>query len=278
MRFFCGILQIDIYRKFHYNYVKNRLQKGEFNVKNVYKRILIYEGGIFVMSSENGRYKGYQGYNRESSTQNTLPEPVMNMDSLLNLADFLDTSKSDSAFPEIAVIPDMLRDVGKFVNERKKMKYSHKEFEMKIKFLSDSIDKQYHIAMQKIQNETEIQLAQINRDERQGTLNINRHYDLETQKEIDQYKLKSEEMNLYYQDLEKQRKAQERQFDKTIQLAMIDREKANKAIKEVEQVCNFLSQKIYSNTATPEEKAHYMELIEFRRSGVSLMPDINRKD
>lgn len=29
------------------------------------------------------------------------------------------------------------------------MKYSHKEFEMKIKFLSDGVDKQYHVAMQK---------------------------------------------------------------------------------------------------------------------------------
>lgn len=116
--------------------------------------------------------------------KNTLPEPVMNMDSLFKLADFLDTSKSDSSFPEITVIPDMLRSVGKFVNERKKMKYSHKEFEMKIKFLSDGVDKQYHVAMQKIQNETEIQLAQINGNVRQGILSINRYYDLEVQKVV----------------------------------------------------------------------------------------------
>lgn len=226
------------------------------------------------MSSENGRYKGYQGYNRESGTQNTLPEPVMNMDSLLNLADFLDTSKSDSAFPEIAVIPDMLRDVGKFVNERKKMKYSHKEFEMKIKFLSDGVDKQYHVAMQKIQNETEIQLAQINGNVKQGILSINRYYDLEVQKVVAQYKLKSEEMNLYYQNLEKQRKEQERRFNKMIKIATIERKKANKAIKEAEQVCDFFKQKIYSNTATYEEREHYMELLKFRISGISSMKDI----
>lgn len=226
------------------------------------------------MSSENGRYKGYQGYNRESGTQNTLPEPVMNMDSLLNLVDFLDTSKSDSAFPEIAVIPDMLRDVGKFVNERKKMKYSHKEFEMKIKFLSDGVDKQYHVAMQKIQNETEIQLAQINGNVKQGILSINRYYDLEVQKVVAQYKLKSEEMNLYYQNLEKQRKEQERRFNKMIKIATIERKKANKAIKEAEQVCDFFKQKIYSNTATYEEREHYMELLKFRISGISSMKDI----
>lgn len=226
------------------------------------------------MSSENGRYKGYQGYNRESGTQNTLPEPVMNMDSLLNLVDFLDTSKSDSAFPEIAVIPDMLRDVGKFVNERKKMKYSHKEFEMKIKFLSDGVDKQYHVAMQKIQNEAEIQLAQINGNVKQGILSINRYYDLEVQKVVAQYKLKSEEMNLYYQNLEKQRKEQERRFNKMIKIATIERKKANKAIKEAEQVCDFFKQKIYSNTATYEEREHYMELLKFRISGISSMKDI----
>lgn len=214
------------------------------------------------MSSESGRYRGYQGYNKKtvkSSMQNpskvfspenviegkknTLPEPVMNMDSLFKLADFLDTSKSDSSFPEITVIPDMLRSVGKFVNERKKMKYSHKEFEMKIKFLSDGVDKQYHVAMQKIQNETEIQLAQINGNVRQGILSINRYYDLEVQKVVAQYKLKSEEMNLYYQNLEKQRKEQERRFDKMIKIATIERKRANKAIKEAEQVCDFLDKK-----------------------------------
>lgn len=214
------------------------------------------------MSSESGRYRGYQGYNKKtvkSSMQNpskvfspenviegkknTLPEPVMNMDSLFKLADFLDTSKSDSSFPEITVIPDMLRSVGKFVNERKKMKYSHKEFEMKIKFLSDGVDKQYHVAMQKIQNETEIQLAQINGNVRQGILSINRYYDLEVQKVVAQYKLKSEEMNLYYQNLEKQRKEQERRFDKMIKIATIERKRANKAIKEAEQVCDFFRQK-----------------------------------
>lgn len=245
------------------------------------------------MSSESGRYRGYQGYNKKtvkSSMQNpskvfspenviegkknTLPEPVMNMDSLFKLADFLDTSKSDSSFPEITVIPDMLRSVGKFVNERKKMKYSHKEFEMKIKFLSDGVDKQYHVAMQKIQNETEIQLAQINGNVRQGILSINRYYDLEVQKVVAQYKLKSEEMNLYYQNLEKQRKEQERRFDKMIKIATIERKRANKAIKEAEQVCDFFRQKIYSNTATYEEREHYMELLKFRISGISSMIDI----
>lgn len=214
------------------------------------------------MSSESGRYRGYQGYNKKtvkSSMQNpskvfspenviegkknTLPEPVMNMDSLFKLADFLDTSKSDSSFPEITVIPDMLRSVGKFVNERKKMKYSHKEFEMKIKFLSDGVDKQYHVAMQKIQNETEIQLAQINGNVRQGILSINRYYDLEVQKVVAQYKLKSEEMNLYYQNLEKQRKEQERRFDKMIKIATIERKELIKQSKKLNKYVIFLDKK-----------------------------------
>ena len=73
------------------------------------------------MSSENRRYSGYSGYrgynketfksNSQNSSQvfstegmaefqrNTLPEPVMNVDSLFKLADFLDTGKTDSSFP-----------------------------------------------------------------------------------------------------------------------------------------------------------------------------------
>lgn len=78
---------------------------------------------------------------------------------------------------------------------------------------------------------------------RQGILSINRYYDLEVQKVVAQYKLKSEEMNLYYQNLEKQRKEQERRFDKMIKIATIERKRANKAIKEAEQVCDFFRQK-----------------------------------
>lgn len=87
-------------------------------------------------------------------------------------------------------------------------------------------------------------MAQINGNVRQGILSINRYYDLEVQKVVAQYKLKSEEMNLYYQNLEKQRKEQERRFDKMIKIATIERKRANKAIKEAEQVCDFLDKNI----------------------------------
>lgn len=245
------------------------------------------------MGCEKKKYNGYRGYNREpfkSSSQNssgvfspegmeefkrnTLPEPVMNVDSLFGLADFLDASKMDNSFPEITVIPDVLRSVGKFVNERKKMKYFHKEFEMKIKFLSDGVDKQYHVAMRKIQSETEIELAQINGNVQQRILSINRHYDLEMEKVVTQYKLKSEEMNLYYQNLEEQQREQGRRFSKMIRIATIERKKADKAIREAEQVCDFFRQKIYNNTATYEEREHYMELLKFRISGISSTEDI----
>lgn len=91
------------------------------------------------MSNEKKRYSGYQGDCKKRSdnnlknsqkmflpedmvrnTRNTLPESVMNVESLFKLADFLETSKTDSSFPEITVIPNVLKTVGKFVNERKK--------------------------------------------------------------------------------------------------------------------------------------------------------------
>lgn len=245
------------------------------------------------MSNEKKRYSGYQGDCKKRSdnnlknsqkmflpedmvrnTRNTLPESVMNVESLFKLADFLETSKTDSSFPEITVIPNVLKTVGKFVNERKKMKYSHEEFEMKINFLSDGVDRQYRVAMQKIQNETEIQLAQINGNVQEKIQNINRYYDLEMQKVVAQYNLKSEEMRLYYQDLEEQRKVQERQFNKMLKLGTIKQKEAKKAIREVEQVCAFYKQKIYNNTITREEREHYMELLKFRVSGSSSMTDI----
>ena len=48
----------------------------------------------------------------------------------------------------------------------------------------------------------------------------------------------------------------------------------NKAIREAEQVCDFFRQKIYNNTATYEEREHYMELLKFRITGISSMVDI----
>jgi len=246
-----------------------------------------------IMNSKNKRYKGYQGYNKKTSEKNlpstpqlfsskdiegisesNLSEPIMNVDSLLNLTNFLDTSKEESSFPEVTTLSGILKGVGQFVNERKKMKYAHEEFEMKISFLSSGIDKQYHVAMQKIQKETEVQLAQINGNVQQSILNINRYYDLELEKVLTQYELKSKEMDLYYQNLEAQRREQERRFDKMIKIAIIERKKADKAIKEAEQVCRFLRQKMYNNTITYEEREHYMELMKLRINGISSIVNI----
>ena len=245
------------------------------------------------MSSEYKRYSGYQGYSnkvRKNNLQNsqkvfssevvaeemsnTLPEPVMNVDSLFKLADFLNASKADISFPEVTVMPDVLKSVGKFVNERRKMKYAHKEFEGKLTLLADGLDKQYHVEMQKIQNETEIQLAQINGDVQQGITDINRYYDLEMQKIMVKYNLKNGEMKLHYQDLEKQRRAQERIFNKMIEISKIERKKANKALQEAEQMCDFYSKKMRNNTATDEERKLYMELLKIRIGGVDSIVDI----
>ena len=245
------------------------------------------------MSSENKRYSGYQGYSNKvhknnlqnsqkvfsseivtEEMSNTLPEPVMNVDSLFKLADFLNASKADISFPEVTVMPDVLKSVGKFVNERRKMKYAHKEFEGKLNLLADGLDKQYQVAMQKIQNEMEIQLAQISGDVQQGITDINRYYDLEMQKILVKYNLKNEEMKLHYQDLEKQRRTQERIFNKMIEISKIERKKANKALQEAEQMCDFYSQKMRNNTATDEEKKLYMELLKIRVGGVDSIVDI----
>lgn len=238
------------------------------------------------MGSGDGRYSGYCGYNKSTfnvqdsehsfssdkvveANENSLSKPVMNVDSLFKLANFLDANKASNSFPEITVIPDVLRSVGRFVNERKRMKYSHQEFEAKVKFLSEGVDKQYKIALRKIEQETEVQLAQINGNIEQRILEINRYYDLELQKLAVKYKLKSQEMNLYYENLEAQRREQNKHFNKMIKIARIDAKRANKAIKEAEQVCGFFRRKIYANSATYEERNYYMELLKFRLARVN---------
>lgn len=232
------------------------------------------------MNSKGERYSGYQGYNEstfkpENSkcpnfADNTeiekipLPEPVMNVKSLIKLANYLDTNKSDHSFPEITFIPDLLRNVGRFVNERKRMKYKHQEFISKIEFLSQGVDKQYKVAMEKLGRETEVQLAQINSNSEQRILEINRYYDTEVKKVMAEYQLKSQEINMYYHNLEAQRREQNKRFNKLVKIAQVDARKANAALKEAEQVCCFLREKIYNNTATSDDREQYMELLKIR--------------
>ena len=229
-------------------------------------------------------YKGYRGFSNNNikgypisleqsivNVDNSIQEPAMNVEGLLNLANFLETSDTSVGFPEVTVIPDVLRNVARFVNERKKMKYAHREFEKKIQFLSDGLDKQYHVAMRRLENETEIKLTQINGNVKQAIENINRYYDTELAKIHASYKLENEQMNLYYKDLENQRKEQARRFNKMMKYATTERKRATKAIKEAEMVCDVLRQRIYDGTATHEEREHYMELLKFRNAGINVV-------
>lgn len=246
-------------------------------------------GGVPMTSA---KYQGYKGYGNSKSRKNIrkqedyvidqlpevksdlISESAMNVGAVFNLAKFLENSNSDPSFPEVTVIPDVLRSVGKFVNERKKMKYAHLEFQEKMRFLSDGIDKQYQIEMMKIANETEIQLAQIQGNVRIQIEKIDRYYDLEMQRLLAEYNLRHEEMNLYYEDLEKQRQEQAKRFKRMMKLATIDRKKAKKAIEEAEEVAKFFKKKIYENTATRAEREHYMELLKFRIEGVNMITNI----
>lgn len=205
---------------------------------------------------------------------NNIQEPVMNTDQLFHLANFLETNPTNAPFPEITVIPDVLRNIARFANERKKMKYAHQEFEKKIQFLSDGLDKQYHIAMKTLEYETEIKLTQINGNIQQTLTSINRYYDTELAKIHANYQLESEKMHLYYKNLEEQRKDQEKRFNKMMKYATIDRKRASKAMKEVEDVCKVLQKRIYNRTATHQERKYYIELLKLRNSGMNMVNNI----
>lgn len=203
-----------------------------------------------------------------------LSKPVMNVDSLFNLARYLEKNQFSAGFPEVTVIPDVLRNVGKFVNERKRMKYEHQEFEKKLKFVSDGVEKQYIVAMTKLNKETEIRLAQINGNTKQQILNIRKYYELQTEKLQKQYELEREQMNRYYWNIAEERKEQARRFDKMLKLAVIERRKAERSVKEADELCMYLKKKFYNNTITREEREHYMELMKFRNDALLGMANI----
>lgn len=238
------------------------------------------------------RYSGYNGYKKNDNSNTLDPfsdlsgglqvidspiqlsEPTLNVDSLFSLAKFLDQSKSNRSFPEITVIPDVLRSIGKFVNERRQMKYAHREFEKKLEFLSGGLDKQYHVAMSRIHNETEIRLAQISGDVDVQIKKIDRYYDLEIKKVISTYCLKKHEMDLYYRDIESQRREQSKRFERMLQIASVDRHRIEVAMSEAEAASAFLAQKIYAGTATRDEREHYMELLRFRTESGNLSASV----
>lgn len=112
----------------------------------------------------------------------TLQLPSINVDTIFGLADYIDNSQNTPSFPEISIIPNVLRNLGKFVNERTRMRHAHEEFEKKLAFVSDYADKQLQLSFAHLQNETELQLAQINGNTRVQMQKINRHYETEMKK------------------------------------------------------------------------------------------------
>lgn len=224
-------------------------------------------------SNENQPFQQFKLQSISVEDSNAL-ESVMNTQGLFELANFMESNKTEVGFPEVTVIPDLLRNVGKFVNERKRMKYAHQEFEKKLKFISDGVDKQYHVSMSRIESDTEIKLAQIGGNLQQSIMNIKRYYDTEIQRIAYDYKSKRKEMDLYYKNLEAQRKEQNKRFDKMLKLAMIDRKKAAKAISEAEQICQFYKTKIYSGTIRKEELEFYMDLLRLRINGGTTIANI----
>lgn len=125
--------------------------------------------------------------------------PGINIDELNKMADFLDKNRIEiGEVIDIKVVPDFLKSAGKFLNERKKMKYEHQELEKKMQIVADVADKQYNVAMAELHNELGIQLARVRTDGEVELYRIQKQFDAEMQKICMDYILKYKGMDRFY--------------------------------------------------------------------------------
>lgn len=195
--------------------------------------------------------------------------PGMNIDGLNKMADFLDKNRVEiGEVIGIKVSPDFLKSAGKFLNERKKMKYEHQELEKKMQMVADVADKQYNVAMAKLHNELGVQLASVRTDSEVELYRIQKQFDAEMQKICMDYMLKYKGMDSFYKELEAQRRKDDEHFWRMINILESNRKNMQKAMDEMEQLCLYLKNKIYVGQATEEDRVFYMNLLQMRMQGI----------
>lgn len=193
----------------------------------------------------------------------------MNIDGLNKMADFLDKNRVEiGEVIGIKVSPDFLKSAGKFLNERKKMKYEHQELEKKMQMVADVADKQYNVAMAKLHNELGVQLASVRTDSEVELYRIQKQFDAEMQKICMDYMLKYKGMDSFYKELEAQRRKDDEHFRRMINILESNRKNMQKAMDEMEQLCLYLKNKIYVGQATEEDRVFYMNLLQMRMQGI----------
>lgn len=200
-------------------------------------------------------------------------DTTISIDRVVKLKKFLDSKKTDSAFPSISVFPDMLGSVLSFVNERKMMKIEQQQFSAKMNVMNNYIDKSYAIAIERINKNTEMQLASIKGDVQSRLYAIDRQFDSEIRRIERDYDLKREEMTLYYDMIEKYRKDQERRFNRIRKDLNKQRGEMVRAIREMEAVTKHLQSKITNGTATPQEMDYFMLVMQFRVESINNMDE-----
>lgn len=159
-------------------FVSERQSWTEMEVKMSNK-----SGKYNKLSSDDYKIEKYVP-NKIDYNQEEFYTPALNVDEVTNLISYLDSQKNEKDFPEVIVMPDFLRSILKFINERTTMKYSHQEIVEKINLVADSIDKKYDVEMKKLQNATELNFAQITANFQQNILSINNYYNIEKEKYI----------------------------------------------------------------------------------------------
>ncbi len=191
---------------------------------------------------------------------------------LTNLLSYLESSGlSNSNFPSISVLPDFLKSVLSFVNERKRIQIEQEQFQQKLSLANTVIDNIIFAELARIDKERDLQVAAIKGDVLTKLAQIEKAYNVAIRKLEYEYDLQREDMQLRYDYLERCRILRERQNRELIKQVKAQRREISICIREIMDVAKSISRKIKSGTATIHEYDYYLLLKQFQLESISSM-------
>ena len=104
--------------------------------------------------------------------------PVMTVENITSLMGYLETKSQDVKFPSLSVFPDFLSSILRFVNERNRIWREDVQFNEKMAFARETVDKQLLFAVQKLNEQTKLQIASVQGDVQTRLARINQEYDV----------------------------------------------------------------------------------------------------
>lgn len=183
---------------------------------------------------------------------------TFSIEQLNGLMSFLESNTSVA--PSVSVLPNFLKSVLSFVNERKRIKIEQEQFLTKLDFVNNMVDKRLRLELDRIDMERDAQIASIRSDVTAKLAQIDKAYQVALRKLEQEYALKQANLQLEFELLERRRREQECLQRELIRQVKAQSTDIRKCTAEIEQVAAHLSQKLMSGTSTKEEQEYYLLL------------------